>query len=437
MFSFFYNLALFIIGCIALPNLLWHWFRHGKYRSSLGMRLGFKLPQISHQKGKGAPVIWIHTVSVGETRAVSSLYKRMRESLPNTVIVISTTTETGQAEAKHCLNGADGYFFLPLDFSFIIKKIIRHICPNVLILVESDFWYHLLHEAKQSGAAVLLVNGKVSERSAKRFTFVKSFAKRIFASFDLICLQSERYLERFLKMGVSPAVLTPTGNLKLDVSSKKLTSAEIKFWKEDLGIAENDRVLCIGSTHDPEEEKLLSALDPIWKVLPQLKVILVPRHPERFATVSSQIQEKGYSQISYSERARKKGNERVILIDVMGQLSTCYQLAEIALVGGSFIDGVGGHNIFEPVEIGIPVLFGPYMSGQLDFVDLIVNGHAGRQLSLDQVTSTLLELLQDGSKYAAMKKSVIQLNQETKDSTERTWLAIHPYLKESLNSNKD
>ena len=163
MFSIFYNVVLFIVGLIALPKLLWDWARHRKYRKSLLERLGLRVREFSLAGKKG--VVWIHTISVGETRAVASLFHIIRKAHPDAAILISNITETGHAEAKRSMPGADGYFFLPLDFSWIIRRILKRIRPNILILMESDFWYHLLSEAKKSGAAIVLVNGKVSELS--------------------------------------------------------------------------------------------------------------------------------------------------------------------------------------------------------------------------------------------------------------------------------
>ena len=167
MFSFFYDLTLLLFALVSLPKWLWQWLVLRKHRESLSARLGLSLPSFTSQKGQA--VIWVHSVSMGETRAVVPLYHKLRAAYPQAAIVISTTTETGNAEARRSMPGASAYFFLPLDFSWIIRRLVKCIRPTMLIMCESDFWYHLLHTAKNSGAHIALVNGKVSERSCNRF----------------------------------------------------------------------------------------------------------------------------------------------------------------------------------------------------------------------------------------------------------------------------
>jgi 3-deoxy-D-manno-octulosonic-acid transferase len=425
--TFFYNTVLFFLLLAALPKILWQWYTLGKYRHSFRQRLGWNLPDISAHRG--APVIWMHTISVGETRAIVPLFKKMREHFPEALFLISSVTETGHMEAKRSLQGAHAYFFLPLDFSWIIRRAIVKYRPDLLILCESDFWYHLLHETKKRGARIVLVNGKISVRSARRFSLCKPFARRLFAPFDLLCLQNERFKDSFSALGVEPSKLYVTGNLKLDTTFPRLTSAERDSWKRDLGITPDDRVLVIGSSHVSEEGWLLSALDEVWGKIPTLKVLLVPRHPERFAEVAKLLAERGLKAISLSQKAQKRGDERVVLIDAMGQLYTCYQLAELAIVGGSFVDWVGGHNIFEPVQCRVPVLFGPHMHGQVDLTEVVLKGGAGRQVTLQELPQVLVELFEEPTKRLEMVQAALRLSTEVSGSTQRTWDAILELLK--------
>lgn len=417
-----YNFVLFLLLLAATPYLLWQSIRKGKYRISWKEKLGFKLPTFNFSKG--GPRIWIHVVSVGETRAISPLFKKIQKELPTAEILISSTTETGRKEAERTLTGASGYFFLPLDFSCVIRRLVRRINPDLLILVEGEFWYNLLKYAKKEGAKIALVNGKLSERSASRFSSVPFFTRPLFAFFDLLLVQSERYRERFLKLGIAQEKIQVTGNIKLDVTSKKLTDQEKRQLREELGIYPNERVLVIGSTHEPEEKQLLTALDQVWKEIPTLKVLLVPRHPERFSTVLAHTAALAIPTLSYTKRSEKREGERVILIDTMGLLHTCYQLADVAIVAGSFVSTVGGHNIFEPVEVGVPVLFGPHMHTQLDLVEQVLHAGAGKQVSLSNLTPTLLTLLKRGQEWQTMHNNCLKLASEAKGATDRTWNAL-------------
>jgi len=248
-----------------------------------------------------------------------------------------------------------------------------------------------LKEVKAAGANVVLVNGKLSERSFKRLLFLPFFAKRLFSFIDRFCLQSERYEERFAKLGVPEEKISVTGNLKLDITPDLMSLEEKERLKNELGIGAEERLIVLGSTHAPEEEELLAALDALK--IPHLKVLLVPRHPERFAKVAAGVQAGGHSLLHYSRREKRGGDERIILIDAMGLLHKCYQIADVAVVAGSFTQRVGGHNIFEPVQVGVPVLFGPHMQAQNDLRELVLSSGCGFQVSLQELSGKVLELL--------------------------------------------
>lgn len=426
MFSLFYNLCLAILALFALPKLLWQWGVLGKYRESLRARLGFSLPNFIPKKGQ--QVIWLHAVSMGETRALVPLFHLIRNACPNAAIVISTTTETGHAEAKRSMPQAQAHFFLPLDFSWIIRRLLNHIRPTTLILCESDFWYHLLKIAKEKQVLITLVNGKISERSCRRFQKVPFFTRRIFGNFDVLCVQSERHRERFLTLGISPEKIHVTGNLKLDASPQKMSIVESQALKERLGIQE--QVLVIGSTHAPEEELILSALQSVWEKLPHLKVLIVPRHPERFTEVANLFQQKKIPFQRFSQE--KNHNHRLILIDAMGLLTQCYQIANLAFVGGSFVSHVGGHNIFEPVLYGVPTLFGPHLHSQLDLRELVLNAQAGKETSLDELPQTLLEFLSNPSLRQKHIQACHQLTHSVQGTAARTFQFISPTFEKGI-----
>jgi 3-deoxy-D-manno-octulosonic-acid transferase len=306
---------------------------------------------------------------------------------------------------------ADGYFFLPLDFSWIMKKLVQTLRPNLLILSEGDFWYHLLKESKKRGARCLLVNGKISARSASRFAKVSLFSKPLFRLLDHCCVQSFRYAERFYTLGIEKKKIAITGNLKLDSAQKSLTLEEKKEWKERLGAT--GRLIVIGSTHPKEEELLIAALKPLFAHFPDLKVVVAPRHPERFAALRAQFKEYG---------------EQAILIDRMGILHELYQIADIAIVAGSFVPGARGHNIFEPMQFGIPTLFGSYMDSQLDLVALALDEQAAIQSSLHDLEKNILTLLQEKEKREALSERALRLSQEARGASLRTVNILESYL---------
>ena len=380
----FYNLALLLSTPILLQK---------KYRGRRKQRLGFNLPQQSPKK----PVIWLHMVSMGETKAMTSIYQRLRQKYPQGAFFLSSTTATGHAEAKRSLTKADGYFYLPLDLSWIMKQLIRRLEPDVFILSESDFWPNLLSLLKKRGTKIFLLNGKISEKSTSRFAKLPKFTSKLFSSIDHLCLQNATYTERFTSLNIPKEKITITGNLKLSIPTPILTPEEKATWQIRFNLTPEDRVITLGSTHAGEEELLL-------KYLSNTKVLVVPRHPERFATVKKLL-----------------NNPNIILVDQMGILSICYQLSHVAIVGGSFRPDVGGHNIFEPIQAQIPVIFGPYMQSQQELASLILNAQAGIQTThenLPEALTAIEALAPNAQKLASIGREV----------EETTWKVLEGHL---------
>ncbi len=400
---FLYNTVLILFTLVSLPKFLWEMVRHRKHRRSFFEKLGFKLPNF--QLPPERLHIWIHSVSVGETKAVAPLVGLLRQRHPQACFVISTTTETGLSEAQRSMPGLDHYFYLPVDFSWTIRRLVGRLNPHLLILVESDFWLNLVSEVEH----VVVVNGKISETSLTRFLLFPFFTKRLFGAVDHFCVQSSRFAKRFEALGVDPAKITVTGNLKFD---QPLSSIDKAQWRKEFGIHAEDRVIVIGSTHETEEESLIDALAPLLASFPTLKIMIAPRHPERFSQVAALLE--------------KKKIANVILIDKMGVLSGCYQLAEIAVVGGSFISSVGGHNIFEPAALGVPVLFGPHMESQKDLVDLIVHSGAGKQVSLEAIAATVDSMLRHPPEE--MRQAGLQLAKEVHGAVNRSYGALLSFI---------
>ncbi len=421
----FYEMSLWIIALFAMPKFAYNYLVHRKYRKSLLDRFGFNLPDIKNHK---APIIWIHAVSMGETKAVVSLAREIKRLIPSCAIMISSTTETGHAEAKRSLPFADYHVYLPFDFNGIIKRIVKQVSPKMVILCESDFWYNFLRNSKMQGASIALVNGKISKRSANRFSKAPFFSKRMFNLFNTMCTQNIYYEELLAAAGAPADRLFVTGNLKFDDDYPQLNAEEVKQWRQKLGISPNHIVLTIGSTHNPEEQLFINTLREVWKKVPQLKVIIVPRHPERFKTVGTLLENGRINWIAFTDIARSTGKEQVILIDAMGMLRMCYQLSDLSIVGGSFTDKVGGHNILEPCWYGKPVLFGPHMDTQRELVDLVNQAYAGEQVTEKELQYALERLLLNENQLHKIGQQGLALIRQLKGSTQRTVDALKPLL---------
>jgi len=388
MFSILYELGYFLSFLLFLPKVIFEMVTTRKYRISFFKRFCFFVEPIE----KKGPTIWIHAVSVGETVAISSLAKALKDEIPGVTFIVSSITETGHEMAKKHIPFADRHIFLPFDFSFSVKKCLSAYKPDLIILSETDFWWRFLNEAKKLGSTIVLVNGKISTRSVKRFCFAPFFARRLFSSIDLFCMQNELYRERFEQIGIEAKKLIVTGNLKADIAYTPLSQDERSALLEKLHIKPSDFVIVLGSTHDPEEALFLREFSSLLQQNKQIKLIFAPRHPERFAQVASLLEKSPFSFSILSQGV--KPENQIILIDTVGLLTQLYQISSCAIVAGSFTNKVGGHNILEPMAFGVPTLCGPFMQTQAEFLELAMSFHAVVQLSekeLQKAVSLLIE----------------------------------------------
>jgi 3-deoxy-D-manno-octulosonic-acid transferase len=419
--ALFYEILLYLLALIALPKMMYERMFKEKYQESFAQRFGADFPAIN--KGD-RPLVWIHAVSMGETKAVSALAKQIKKEYNNPIIVISSVTETGHAEAKRCMTFADYHVYLPFDFKWIISPIVQRTRPDLVIVCETDFWFNFLKSCKAVGAKVALVNGKISERSLGRYLIWPSFSQKLFGLIDKFCVQNNLYADRFKKLGVAEQKIVVTGNLKFDEDYPKLAPSELSVWKEQLGIAPTDMVLVVGSSHDPEELLIIDTMKSVWEKIPNIKVLIVPRHPERFSLVADLIASKHIPYIRYSLLPNKSGNEKIILMDTMGLLRKCYQLADIAIVAGSYTPRVGGHNIIEPCWFGVPVIFGPYMHTQLELVSIVLEYHAGLQVPESALADILTQYFQNATKRKELGRGGERLVIEMRGAVDKTWQAL-------------
>ena len=418
-----YEFILWMLALFVLPKMLYSFFMHKKYHQSLFARLGFQKSSFDQSP---FPSIWIHAISAGETRAIAHLGRELKQRFPNNPLIVSSTTESGYTEAKKSLSFADHHVYLPFDFRWIMKRMVKKAAPAVVILSESDFWLNFLVCAKEQGAKIGLVNGKLSEDSTRRFRLAPFFAKPLFNLFDTLCVQNVLYRDRFIEVGTLPAKIKVTGNLKLEEENSKLSEAEIRRWKENLGLHADDIVLTIGSTHAPEEEFFLKTLRGIWAEVPHLRVLLVPRHPERCKEVSRLLEKEQISWINWTQIHQRTNQEKVILIDAMGILRICYQLSDLTIVAGSFVKHVGGHNILEPAYYGKPVIYGPDMDNQLEFAELVKRYDAGEQVQPEQLLPVLQEWINNPAIRQEKGQRGLALIKNLKGSTEQTLQALEP-----------
>ncbi|CDR33609.1 3-deoxy-D-manno-octulosonic acid transferase [Criblamydia sequanensis] len=424
LFSLFYNISLLLYFLLSAPYLLIRSIKNPKYGLSLIKKFGFSL----HNASLGKKIIWVHAVSLGETRGAQTLVKLLKEKFQNSLIVFTTTTVTGQEEAKKNIK-ADFFGYLPWDLSFIIFPLVKRVNPSLVLLIESDFWPNFLAACKKNKANIVLVNGKISEKSLNRLLKFPSIKEKIINRIDCFCLQSEDYKKRFLALGVKENKIHVTGNIKLDLSVDENVDAALI---QKLSLAEDDFVLVFGSSHFNEEDQFTGVLNEIWKKHPHVKAVLVPRHPERFNEVADRLKKNQVDFLRYSEIGEGRHKKKLILLDQMGLLMKCYRHAHAAVVGGSFIKSVGGHNILEPCSFGIPVVFGPYMHSQPELVRLAKEYNVGYQVDMKNLSNCLSELIANNNLRTHLGENGRKLIQDSSGSSFRTLKIIENSLEKGV-----
>ncbi len=325
-------------------------------------------------------------MSVGEVKAAVPFFDLLKQEFPEHWIVVTTTTTTGQTEAKRSLSKADAFLYLPLDFSFSSSRFVKTLRPDLFFLVESDFWPNLLKQVKKRGGKTFLVSGKMSSRSAGRWQKFPFLAKRLFSSLDLLCVQSQEHADRFSPLLNDPHKIKVTGNLKFDMKRESL---------KKIPLLDGRSYVTVSCTHFPEEDLLLDQL-----ILGPWTILLAPRHPERFQEVASLLEKKKISYMRLS--ALQNGTQaKVILIDSMGLLPSCYARSFVAIVGGSFVPGIGGHNVLEPCLYGCPSIFGPFTYGQTEIARTVLKGKSGLETPLEGVLEAVQKILSDRELFSS------------------------------------
>lgn len=423
MFSLIYGFTQLLAFLVFLPKLVLRWVLH-KDRSLLAY-LGFHLPKAKLSKEL---CFLLYAVSVGEVKAVASLFHKMKREYPSASFYIACRTTTGLEEAKRSLLAADDYFLLPFDFLFLSKRLMNRLSPDVVFVVEGDLWYNFLKTAKDHGSLLCLISGKISLRSYQRFSCFSFFSKKIFSCFTLICAQNSIFAKRFVDLGADASTVVVTGNIKLEAKKEILKNEDKVVLKRKLGIEEGDFVVVIGSTHALEEEEIIQALLPLWEKYPQMKCLLVPRHQKRFSEVKQMLVSQQLPFFSFSNFKQKTGKEKISLIDEMGLLADLYQIADIAIVGGSFDKSLKGHNILEPIQAGVPVLFGPYMESQTDLVDIVLSFQAGIQVDLSHLAYIVESSIKDPFFLVALREKGKNLLSSVEGTSLRTWSPVHAHI---------
>ena len=304
--------------------------------------------------------IWVHAVSVGETLAAVPLIKALQQRYPTLPITITTTTPTGSERVRAAFADSVQHVYGPYDLPWLVQRFLRTVKPRLCLIMETELWPNLLAGCQRAGVPVVLVNARLSKRSARGYAKVGALTRGMLANLTVIAAQERSDARRFIRLGMPAAQVVVTGSIKTDVvvsDGQRELGAVLRAQLEG-GSQQQRYVLIAASTHAGEDEQVLDAFAQLQRVQPQAALILVPRHPERFDAVAQLVQQRGWVMARRSLR-NADANTQVLVGDSMGELMGLYAAADVAFVGGSLV-ATGGHNLLEPAALGMAIVQGPH-----------------------------------------------------------------------------
>jgi len=378
---YLYSLLLSLLLPLLLLRMLWRSRRAPAYRRRLAERLGFFAAPEDPR-----PLIWVHAVSLGETLAARPLLERILEELPQYQLAVTTTTPTGSEQLRRLFGGRVFHVYAPWDTPGSVRRCLARLRPQLLVIMETELWPNLLQHCARRGCPVMLANARLSQRSAEGYRRFGSVSRRMLAQLDAIAAQSDADARRFRDLGAPNDRVQILGSLKYDLRLEDELREEAAALRRDWGLQERP-VLIVASTHEAEEALALQAFAALRGAgAPQALLILVPRHPERFDGVADLCSAAGWKVLRRSARVAPEPDTDILLLDSVGELLLFYGIADLAVLGGTFLER-GGHNPLEPAAWSLPVLCGPSLfnfeqiAGQLGDVGALEIVHDAPQLA--------------------------------------------------------
>jgi 3-deoxy-D-manno-octulosonic-acid transferase len=406
--SIIYDLTFLIVAIFYLPIYL----LHRKFHKEFLLRLGF-LPKDLNLNNP----VWIHAVSVGEVMTVRRLIEELKIIYPDKRFVISTVTPTGNKIAKGIAGHNDLVTYLPLDFSFITRRVIDKISPSLVILAETEFWPNFISYLYRKKIPVLTVNGRISDASYRGYRLIRFLLRQALEKISLFCMQTQHDAKKLMRLGVSRDKIKVTGNMKFDVTDFIDLKTNYIDLRSKLYLNSNHKLFVAGSTHPQEEEIILGVYKELHKSFPDLRLLIAPRHPERAGDIAKITSRFGFKQVFVSNTPTECStciSNSVFILDTVGELINFYAIADIVFVAGSLVKK-GGHNILEPASFEKPIIFGPYMFNFGDIAELFLTNNAAIMIrNQEELKINIVKLLnnpQEGLELGRRAKGLILQNQ--------------------------
>ena len=415
---FLYNLLTYLL----LIPFACYWvvrgFGNRSYLERLGQRFGFGFPKIDR-------CIWVHAVSVGEVQAAAPLIRALQERYPDRSLLITTVTPTGANRVRSLFGDTVQHCFIPFEFPNAVRSFYRNVNPQAALIMETEIWPNLYRGCGIRGIPLILVSARISPRSVPGYRKLLPLIRETLSHGIIIAAQSQVDADRFLALGANPARTCVMGNIKFDVEADPAVLQEGKDLRAELF---GDRPVWIAaSTHEGEEEIVLDVHRDLLARHPDLLLVLVPRHPERFSPVRDLTVKRHFSLVARTEN-RPAGDASVFLCDTMGEVPHFYAASDVAFVAGSLVP-IGGHNLLEPAVLGLPIVAGPYNFNGQDIADLFVDRGACRVVAgPEELVETVSELLSEREQAASLGRAGQQLLDENRGALERLLVLLEPLL---------
>jgi 3-deoxy-D-manno-octulosonic-acid transferase len=432
-----YTVLLILIGCAMLPRLLWRSLQGAGYHRDLLERFGYGAAlRTAMQQAQGC--LWFHAASVGEIQGLQPIITSLRECFPTLPVVCSTFTPTGKMMAQRLIPEATSIFLLPFDLPWIMRRVVQRLRPRAVIVQETELWPHWFRAAAHRQVPVVLVNGRLSPRSMRRYVWIRRLMQHVLADVTLLLVQSQEVARRFRRLGAAAHRLKIAGNTNIDRAL--LAAEQVRPAHALAPLVRDRRLLVAGSTHEGEETIFLEVYQRLRPHYPDLLLVIAPRHMERIDAVVRHVQAAHCQPVRRSmctstEAASRAGldhDHAVLILDTLGELAALYQLCTVAFVGGSLVP-IGGHNILEPAVFAKPLLFGPHMHHFPEIAQMLCEADGAVQVHTPEEVYTQVEgMLQHPDDAAALGQRAFQALQANRGALVATRDALVAVLQRDV-----
>ena len=418
-----YNILILMVAVIGLPFFTFRFVRERRFRERLRQNFGFFSPE-TLSKVEGRSPIWIQAASVGEVVAASSIIKEFKRQLPEVPVLISSGTISGYDMACRILPEADAIIFYPPDLPWMPDRIVKRVKPCAYVPVETELWPNFIRAARKRGIPVIMVNGRIGERSLEHYRLMRRMFTKMLDTVVLFCMQSTIDAQYVIQLGADPHKVLVTGNTKYDQNYSQVSEPDRLMFRAELGFGGKGPLIVAGSTHHGEETILLEVMRAVRGQFPELRLLLAPRDIPRSEKIVEMARRQGFSaelrsRLAVSPESATSANT-VIVLETIGELGRCYSLADLVFVGGSLVSH-GGHNILEPAAHGKPIIVGPHMFNFRDTYALF-SGRGACATALDghELAQKTGELLSDPDISGRMGREAAAIVAENRGAAVRT-----------------